>query len=373
MNAAIFPACDVKDNYLYCVTLKEHILEKIDLATYEIEYLDGMDGYSIQERKTVDLVRINGDYIYLFEYDGMRIIQVQPESGRTNIIHVCEEENGGYASVEFYKNKMYLFPQLKNQIIVINLETGEKSCFYYDAGQADTKWKLGEHELDKRICSAAYMQEENIYLFSEINNKAVKYSIADGKIEYIPLPYVENGCISVQRKEDACYLLDGSGRICAADKNLGGGSVIIDTEKECPYFGEFVIAGNFVWMLPWFGNEIRICNRKETKVYTDYPEDFRYFKAKTHSQFYRYCEDDKNYYFAMHAANYLLIISKESSEGQWMKLKENCQTYLKYLGGMVRESRFGLDDFLENLQRKDIETNNKNCVGKSIWKEVSGK
>lgn len=374
MNSALFPACIVLNNCMYCVTFGEHILERINMSTYEVEYICDSNKSVLRELTTVDLIKINGKYIYLFEYNGKRVIQVHIETKKTKVFQVCEEENGGYASAEFHNNKLYLFPKFINQIIIIDLNTEEierkENIFQNIETKEKVNWLYKDVEFSKRICSKTYIKDDSIFIFSEISNIVAKYNITSGVIDNSKVLDLANGCISVQLQDDRCYLLDESGKLFLSDVYLNKLSLIIDTEKPYPYFMDFAVAKHLIWFLPCFGNEIMVYDINNITIYKDYPLDIKYIEAKSHSKFYGCCEDKENYYFAMHSANYMLIISKTSGKEKWVKPKESCKRYLQYhRDNVIQEGLMNMDEFIINVEHREESKRDATNIGRIIWKE----
>lgn len=353
MKKEIFPVCAIKDNFLYCSTLSKHILEKINLYTYEIEYINDIELYELQGRKTVDLLKFNNGYLYLFEYDGKRIIRLGFEGQPTKIFNTGIDTEEGFSSVEFYNNQLYLFPKYTNKFMIMDLDSGmvvgkEKIFEVLD----ETKIHLNEIDVDRRICMGTIQKDNVIFVFSESTDKVACIDLEAQTVKEIKLK-IGGGCSAIQMYNNKLYILDAEGKIWYGEKGVEELELLVDTKYVMGYFRTVIVTDCNIWLIPCFGDEIVVFQDGSLEIYDNYPKDHTFIQTKGHSKFYGYSENCDDYYFAMHSGNYMLTISKKTGNERWIGLKEDALEYWKHCcSNPMLEDNFGVKDFINVLSAK---------------------
>lgn len=345
MESAKFPVGAVIDDYLYTVTLKEHILEKISTKTYEVEYITDFGEYVEKGRKTLNLIKKNGEYIYLFEYDGRRAIQLDVKMKKSKIFKISQDGNGGYISAEFYDNKIYLLPKDNNCITVIDIEKDK----IYESEQIfqNNEWNENNIEgMSPKVCSCSYLKDTKIYIFSNMTNMVKIYDVEKNSVENKKLTVLQGGVISLQIYNKKCYILDTEGKLWQFNDETNELDFLVDAEGKGTYFVNFIVTDKNIVFLPLFGEKIKIYQDNKLEIYNKYPYDIMFEKYKGHSKFYGYCDDEDNYYVAMHSANYLLVIEKHTGQCKWIKVTEDYQKYLQYHSGVISEKMVSLKEYI---------------------------
>lgn len=350
MKKEIFPVCAIRDDFLYCSTLSKHILEKINLYTYETEYINDIELYDLQERKTVDLLKFDNGYLYLFEYDGKRIIRLGFEGQPTKIFNTGIDTEEGFSSVEFYNNQLYLFPKYTNKFMIMDLDSGmvigEENIFEV---LDETKIHLKELDIDRKICMGTIQKDNVIFVFSESTDKVACINLETQSVKEIKLE-IGGGCSAIQMYNNKLYILDAEGKIWCGEKGVDKLELLVDTKYVMGYFRTIIVTDCNIWLIPCFGDEMVVLQDGSLEIYDNYPKDHTFIKTKGHSKFYGYSENFDHYYFAMHSGNYMLTISKKTGKEKWIELKEDVFEYWKhYCHNPMPEGNFGLKDFINVL------------------------
>lgn len=348
MESEKFPACAIDGDYLYTVTLKEHVLEKINIKTYEIEYILDIGEYVEKGRKTVDLIKKNKGYIYLFEYNGKRAIQLDIKNMKSKIFQISQEEIDGYSSVEFYENKIYLLPRRNNFILIFDTEINQVHRCEPIFKNVKCIERNMENKFEK-VCSCSYFKDEKIYIFSSMTNVLSIYDVIKNTIKNIELTLIHGGVKSMQVYNNKSYVLDSENKLWQFNTESCELSFIVDTGEEGFYYGNFIVTDKNIVFLPRFGEIIKIYSDNKLEVYSHYPQDITFENYNGHSKFCGYCDDKENYYIAMHSANYLLIIEKHTGRCKWIKLIENYEKYLEYHDGFISEEKSNLKEYILHI------------------------
>lgn len=347
MESAKFSVCTVLNDEIYTLTLHEHILEQINKKTLKVNYIKDIDGYPDKGRKTINIIAKNDSFIYLVEYDGCRLIQLSLKNKKAKIYDIELQENGGFSSIEFFENYVYLFPCRQNYIVKIDIEKNT-------INKTASVFKNLEPKKDSgmmRTCSGTFCRKNKVYIFMKESNQIAVYDLKNDRFENYFIDTNQCGINAVHTYGNTAYLLDMEGKLWIFNQDTMKLELVIDTLEDNYYFIDFLICDSGLIFLPRFGENIEIYKDGELEIYRNYPEDIKFLKNKGHSKYYGYGEDENYYYVAMHSANYLLMINKHTGEFNWSKIKENYEEYSQYHEGVISEKSVDLREFIEHQIR----------------------
>lgn len=384
---ALFPACTVKDNKLFCVTDVEHIFERIDIKSGQVEYIDDPEGYNPSKWSGTDAILLHEDIVYLVEQNGEHILKYSLVSHSCQYIDVmCNDYIcTNFAGITIYAGQMYMFPRYRDGVIKVNLESGTVEM--KDDLCPEIEYAFNEKEpIPHTLFSCSCQVENHIWIFTERDGIAIDYDIAEEQFEKYILPESVEGCVQVEYVDGLFYFLIMEGKIYtwSPEKNIG--EEICDFGKACeyPYFGIISYAGNRLWVLPLLGNDIYIIDllAHQYTIYSNYPADFAYFAPNNWGKYFRYYSDEKYYYYAMHAGNYILIIEKKTGQEQWIKPQvpdeeKKVTFYLKNRREQFNYENiyYNIMDLIGMLKRSSkMEGQDNGCAGGfSIWNKLKHK
>lgn len=399
MVCPLFPACTVSRNgIMYYVTHIEHAIKELDLNNLKTRYIDNPEKYVSAESNGIDKIVIHNNNLYLFEQSGKWILEYSISNKTSRFfdlrysmhnMHNCDN----WAICTVYKDILYVFPCYANNLIKIDLKKGileiEKELYpdmdyEYMQEKGSIVSKGIEIDIPYKLYSCGCQFEDEVWIFTERKNIVLKYNLLTETRRLYLLPERIDGCTYAAWKEGLFYILSIDGNVYCWNPEGGETEILFDGKKRYPfpYFGKIAVTDISIWLMPCFGENILVIDRKngKEKTYTRYPENFIYCEEPYMSKYFGNFEDDKNYYFAMHCANYILIIEKESGKEKWIQpiepdLNEKINYYLGCNLQKYEESDFGLKGFLLLLnQSRWISEHKKNKkVDDIIWNILRGK
>lgn len=387
----LFPACVTNGKgKMYYVTHIEHAIKELDLEKLKVRYIENPEDYVPIEWTGVDKLIIKNDNLYLFEQNGKRLLEYSllKKTCRYFDLRYDMYNCGNWSICTIYNNVIFAFPSFMNKVIKINLVSGEIedkeelcSNINYIFGQEKSRFISKNIEIDMlhKLYSCGCQVRNDIWLFAERKGFVLKYELlTENCIQYL-LPTNINGCIHAIWKRETFYILSAEGNLYSWNFRDEKTEMLFNSKNkyQYPYFGKIAVTDSNVWMIPAFGDEICIVDLKEGKniVYSAYPEDFNYYEDPYMSKFYDYSEDEKNYYFAMHCANYILIIEKTSGKEKWVRpIEPDLSEKIKYYKTLnlqeYEEGEFGINGFFMLLDqwKNSIDAIKKKKVGENMWR-----
>lgn len=393
MNYAklLFPACIVDDaDNLYYVTHEEHVIKKLDLRKGKTEYIDNPEGYIPTEWYGVDKLFFSDGKLYLFEQNGKRMLQYSLEEKISRCFDLnCNISNcNNLAACTIYDNTLFIFHSFANRVVKINLDSGKivskkelcPNIDYIFNREKDSYCVSGKKiDVFHKLYSCGCQVNNDMWLFTERKQMVLKYDLSTEKYVQYFLPQIIKGCVHAIWKNELFYILSVEGNVYSWDFFNNKVEILFDCRNEYVYpcFGMIAVTDETVWLLPCLGEHIYIINlkNKEKKRYSAYPEDFKYYTDPNRSKFYGYDEDKRSYYYAMHSANYILVIEKRSGKETWLKpvepdLNEKTEYYKNnYPIQQYDELEFGLEGYLMILAKKRFVSHKKEerGLGESVW------
>lgn len=383
----LFPACVAdKEGFLYYVTHSEHAIKRLDLKNYKVEYLDNPEGYIPKQWAGVDKILLDNDNLYLFEQNGQKLLEYSllKKSSRCFDLKCNIFSCGSWAICTIHNHVIWAFPSYANKVIKIDLINGkvEERTFAdidYSFNQKDELFiSCGkEIEISYKLFSCGCKIDNEIWLFTERKPFFLKYDLSKDIYEKSSLPVMIRSCVWALYRKYVLYILSAEGKLYCWDVFNNRAELLFDSGKRYPYYNRFIVTDTNIWLIPFFGEDIYVIDLKTKRKskYSRYPKDFCYRIEAERSKYFEYCEDKNNYYFAMHSANYLLIIEKDSGAGRWLKpiepqLEERAAYYIRNYGMNFCEFMWDLKDWIRICTDKyNVYKNNKN-IGKNIWKTI---
>ena len=372
-----FLSCTIWKDKLYFISEGELILMSMDTINGEIEYIEPLFNHAQGRWKLADRMLSVGRNIYVLESDGTRMIEYHAEENTCRYfdincaVYVCSN----YAGFTIYKDKAYIFPSFLNEMVIVDLKSGEVKhkkdlskniCYIPDLNDA----------VPAKLFSCGCRIENSDWIFMERNKEVLEYSLEEESARKHKLPGVINGCVHAEWKDDLFYILDIEGKLYTWDIQTGNVEKwLLDEAKPYPNYREMVVTDRKVWILPEVGNDILSIDKetRKTEKYNKYPLDFVHAAPDNYSKYYVHCEDKKNYYFSMHSGNYIFCVEKESGKERWIKPhfpnEEKIFDFYKKNSLYINEWGYHLSDYMRFI-RNEKSALNKQILnnGEKIWK-----
>ncbi len=328
---------------------------------------------------------MDNDNLYLFEQNGERLLEYSlvNKSSRYFELKCNIFSCGNWTICAVYNHMIWAFPSYANKVIKIDLEKGkieenEKLCpdINYNFNQEDEFLISYGKEIGfpYKLYSSGCRIDNEIWLFAERKHFILKYDLSKDIYEKYSFPVTIGSCVWALHRNGIFYILTIEGNIYSWDFLNNRVELLVETENRYPYYSKFVITDTNIWLIPLFGADIYLIDLKSKRksIYTDYPKDFSYYIDAARSKYSEYTEDEDNYYFAMHCANYLLIIEKKTGVGHWIKpiepeLSEKAAYYIKSRGIYFHEFFWDLKDWIRICAGKSKIYEISENIGNTIW------
>lgn len=388
----LFSACALVNNQLFFVETQSGLTAMMDMESGDISYTDIMDGIIPRVGDVIDYMQNYRGKIYALEMNGNNITVFDLEKCQCKSVPVnCSYRSwGNFAGFERYGAHYYIFPKYENKIIVFDVDNDEiseiKNCF----------GEISEIQCTCRMEDKVWVlpkSADRAYIFNLQTQEAKTYKM-EGKLE---------NCVDAVFDGEVVYILDSYGNVYRWREANGGAewnAVSETVYSEVNSMCRIVYAGNKLILLPCLGEKIKTLDLRtmETFIYQDYLQGFLYQETRW-SKYYRNCEDDCYYYFAMRSANHLLKIRKNDGKLVWAKpafppqdekLERQAMTLAYEKQRIVQEIKIRL---LEGIEMKMYESekvgiaelielaeivplhglHNKECIsGRTIYEKVGG-
>jgi len=354
---------------------------QIDIEKGAIRYFDDPIGYHPKEWSGTDRIFWKESNMILLEQNGKRLLKYSLLKNECQYFDInCDDYICcNFAGAVLSNQDMYLFSRYRDSVLKIDLNTGyvkkkEKLC-------PDIEYEFNEKEVIPHMLFSCGCQIENhMWLFTESKGIAVDYDIEKEQAERHILPKTIESCSWAEYRNGLFYILSKEGKFYewSSEKDTEPQICDFGPERGYPYFGLMLITGKQLWMLPLLGEKICIVDleTEKHKEYSGYPEDFSYHAPESWGKYISCCDDEKNYYLAMHSGNYILSINKKNGKERWIKPGEiNEESKIDFI---LRNKRgkeeyegdpYDIADFMRYL-KMDYKIQEKitgKSTGKLIW------
>lgn len=386
----LFPTC-TRDNKngLYYVTHIDHSIKRLDVSSGKAEYIDNPEGYKPKEWKGVDKLFAQNDFLYLFEQGGKKLLQYNVLNGKSKCFELDYNMSAcdNWAIITMYNDTMFAVPSFANRIIKFNsnsdVESSMELCSNIGYKFDSEKYfgTEGNITMPYKLYSCGCRIKRDIWLFTETNQCVIKYDLLKERLVQYLLPDQIRGCVHAVWNGELFYILDLYGRVYSWDYMNNKSEIIFDCKepKPYPYFRKLVITSENIWIIPFAGKDIYIVSLEDGKetVFNSFPIDFHYSEDSCRSKYFDYAEDMEKYYFAMHSANYMLVIGKNNGEGYWLKpvepeAEECLSYYIKNYDRSFNENEWKLETWIKVYIAESVATRLGGILntGKLIWNNI---
>lgn len=338
----------------------------LDTSTGNINYIEDLKNYRI-EMTCFDCMLECRNKLYAMENNGSSMMIYNETDGvcRWISLNCGIRAWGNFTNAFCYGDFLYFFHRKENWITCYNLTSDVVEKLEYEAGVFS-------------ICSCRIGNK--VWIFPKDGNEIHVFDLDKRICVMHELEISLENVIACASDREKIYLLQNFGLVYVLKQSDLSVEVInfsmgVDMESV---MGRILCVSNKLILLPATGNDIQIIDldKRNIRVYTDYPKDFMYDDILW-SKYYTICQDDK-YYYLLRKSNYLLKINKEDGCFSWIKLKsgdEKIREKLKYkfdyLQHTVVEGKYNINALIEKACIIEINhTKEIEFVGKKIWREL---
>lgn len=368
MQRFLFTNCTLVHNELFVVGAWGGLPAKMNPYNGKIEYFNDMKNLIVRQNSVViDFMDYYQGKIYALDSNGKDLVVFDLEEHQCQYLSInCNyQRERNFVAFERYQQDYYIFSKYNNRILMLNTETNEIADI---AGCLD--------DIDEIQCACRI--KNSVWLLPQNANEIYCYDLSKRTKKIYKLKKTIHNCIHAIFKDNCIYILNTFGLVYIWNIKEMELSEITDLETECDEklsMIRIIYAGNRLILLPASDSVIKILDllTRKIQIYNNYPTDF--YDQTSWVKYYGYCEDEKYYYFAMCASNYLLRIEKRTGKLIWtrpqnLKGKE-IQFHLQRGETILEESAFcelfDLIVFLpERIKKQDIVTD----VGKNIYTSI---
>ncbi len=241
---------------------------------------------------------------------------------------------------------------------------------------------IGELSYPLALFSHSVRVDEEVYLFSHVLSEVLVFSLKTLQVNRKYVLERHQDWVDISYGYNFFYLLDAIGNVYRWNVDNGVELLIRSICAKAGCYERIIPTKKQVWLLPNWGESICIFDLDSSckKIYKNYPDGFCYLNTDEYRSKYGYgCEDDKSYYLSPFSTGYLLKISKETGEGEWVYLRGVSETDVEhYLMGIgvngvcIEDDKLELEEFISYKSRGNIIQCNSNLkIGGKIWNAVA--
>lgn len=370
------------DNYIYfianCVLIGA--VMKIDMRTWKVSYVNDIANYYPDMVSRIGAMVRDGNIVYCLRLDGRMIAVFDLSSNTCDYIDTefTGESWGNFVAFEKYKDFLYLFSSSNYFVIKIDIKRKSVDRIYFTGkGETDCCY----HDGKKISFSIACLVDDSVWLFQENENEVISYNMNNDTWKSYCILKESRGCHFAVYQESSFFLVDNANRVFQWNPYNQEIMKLWENElylnKKC-YFRNLVVTEKNITLLPCFGDEIIIIDRKsfDENVYDKYPEEFKYMASIDSAKFVNGCEDEDCFYYLTFSANHILCINKADGKIKWFKpelptKKEKC-----FFAGsnyeIFTEEMIDLKNYMYNIS-SNVKNNIffKQQIGKKIWDDIN--
>lgn len=381
----LFCACTKLGDFMYCVSLLEGALMRMDLNNGQLSLLGDICRFGgMRWSGGVSCIFSNGK-IFLLDNKCRKIIEYNIGDDSSKQIkwdaRCFTDKMPNYLVGINYGERIFIFPRYDNILYIFNSNKGAFEESIRLSSQEMTVNTSSDETIPQETFSRIVRRGDEVWLFTR-KSVVICFSLSKKNIiRELRLPDCIDGCEDVILSNNICYILDINSNIYAWDRYSGFVKSIIKFNRTEHYYHRIVVTKKNMWILPGWGKEIEILDltTNKLKTYDRYPVDFKYVMLYTiQSKYNEYTEDEKYFYFAMSTSNYMLVICKETGREQWIHpvaptIDNRMQFILKTRHFIFESKRFNLNKFLDlfflHKKNKSIKTNYVD-IGSAILDEI---
>ena len=262
-------------------------------------------------------------------------------------------------------------------MLKIDLETDVIKHDFKLYQELEKLYKYGKSEEDFFYFWCGLTSEDKVWLFQRDKREVFEFDLEKESWQRHILPLKVDFCVNVKKEGNTFYILSSEGKVFTWEIEKNEMRLLTDCGNggNGSAFSRIVITNKNIVLLPALTDDIYQIDKKtgEKSVYQDYPKQFAYCSPETWAKYSGYCEDTKNYYFAMRSSRFILCINKENGELKWMVTNppsngEYFRTHYK-VGELIDEREWSLIEVLDYIENGNVYS--KKCdIGKQIWNQM---
>ena len=373
----LFAAGIVVNGDMWFFTSLTNELVSMSLDRGQASYILDIKGYQPRKDGDTDFLLYEDEKIYKLGTKGEWILEYSIGENSCRYIETgfrCQRKWGNFIALAKWKEDLYIFLRMEEAVFKINRTTGKSEKVFYH--------KDGKTKKENNFCKSCQTGDV-VWLFSGVTKTVFAYHMSRNFCRQYHLAERIDGCRDVVWKENKFYILDKQCRVFVWDANTDRTELVADFKEinaKPDRWGKLVVTDEDYILLPYMAEEILLLERKgeqKKRIYASYPNDFKYNAPSDWSKYTRPCEDEYNYYFPMHAANYILKIDKKTGNLAWIKMTimnedAGFQAYCRESDGVIVEKIYPLSEYVERIKAESSKKENREnaVVGKAIWNQI---
>ena len=299
-----YSSCIIVNGYMYfyAVNIKAFVIWKID--SEHCEYLCELK-VGNKPISNIDIMLKFKNNIYMLDVSGNYLFCFSTEELSINMLKLpCHKEDyGNYAGAFIIDNQMILVTKELGKMVIINL--------------IDFTIKESINIGYGCICDCG-KYENSVFVINDIGELKL-FDLIKKTFQVVPIQRLQiDGRGQVFDSTKYCFI-DKESKLRVIDIKTGVDLSSEDNSiinKDIAYIlwanGKYIV-------LPSTSEDILVIDDYKKIIFNEYPKDFGYV-GKDAFKYWNYAEDDERYYLAQQAANYLVMIEKNTGEFSFRKV-----------------------------------------------------
>ncbi len=353
----LFRMCAALEGYLYFFTTGGGAFARMDMATGDVQLIGNASKHIFGKDDASGWMMTIDRSIYALTNDGRYLVEYQADSGQMSETKIdCDYYKWGNIAGWFEKDKkIYIYPRGQREEVIFNRDNRNVSR---------TEFATNFPFMPFRICKI----ENNVYLFGETGNCAVKRTLDTGKEESVILGERIEDVRHIVPRDGVMYILTAARRIYVWDYRINHIKLLCDAVIDDKAYSMAVLEDRII-IPPFHSDEIQIVDRESGKIFFEKnkPNDFAYYPRAVWGKYIDYCENDDFFFFAANTTNYVLAISKKNGAISWIHPSISSEKLMQYMFEQgidcFQEAYYSLPDYISCIQ-------NHSCLQQGACKEA---
>ncbi len=380
---AFFETFEVIDREIYAQLLWKNIIVKINSNKNKVEIISLDDRYRFKQCVA------EKNIIYFADNLGEVLVSLDIKSKKQKLYHLGfhEQEDNNIATVESFDGNIFCVSAYKGLISILDTksETVELD---------DSLSQIIDRDYKETIKYVNCWRADNVLYFrlvleKEDTSEWFQYDLSEKYLKKIDKDIFPNKMVDAYYYDKRLYILQDDFNLVIWDieENVINKIFLKDIYQMCDsnsskgIWSTLVVTDKNIWIFPLENCEdICIYDKTDntTKIYKEYPQDFRYLHLAGWAKYAKTKERAGSVYVSSRLSNYFLIIDIKTGEGVWKasNLSGFREYYISFINRInqaqektLYEQNIPLSIYLDYLQKDTKNVAKSENIGEEIWRK----